>query len=183
MGFLFAQLERLWNSLYTAIGTDHGLFHSLNIYNANLNFGLFGAQNVPEIWPSRAYLLHTYKSSPNELINQVLGESSGNFSRNFTKTYLLTYLGPKGTQRGPNIWPTGTILHIHLKVPIICMYTPESTHNMSVNQVSSSHMKNFLREWTKTSKIPILSLIFLIKDSYYLFVSCQLTHPFIWYDQ
>ena len=41
VGFLFAQLERLWNGLHTAFGTDHELFHSLNIYNTNLNFELF----------------------------------------------------------------------------------------------------------------------------------------------
>ena len=45
VGFLFAQLERLWNGLHTAIGTDHELFHSLNIYNTNLNFELFEGGN------------------------------------------------------------------------------------------------------------------------------------------
>ena len=46
VGFLFAQLERLWNGLHTAIGTDHELFHSLNIYNTNLNFELFGGPKM-----------------------------------------------------------------------------------------------------------------------------------------
>ena len=39
-------------------------------------------------------------------------------------------------------------------------HTPESTHNMHVNQVWSSHIKNFLREWPKTSNIPIFLPIF-----------------------
>ena len=114
VGFLFVQLERLWNSLYTATGTNHGLFHSLNIY-ANLNFGLFGAKNGPQIWPSRTYLLHTNKSSSNELISQVWGESGGNFSRKLTKTYL----GPKRAQKFSPQEPFRT--HTHLKVPIICL--------------------------------------------------------------
>ena len=52
--FLFAQLERLWNGPHTAIGTDHELFHSLNINNTNLNFELlfffFGGGTNLTVW-------------------------------------------------------------------------------------------------------------------------------------
>ena len=41
--------------------------------------------------------------------------------------------------------------------------TFESTHNLPANQVSWSHIKNFLRKWPKTYKIPILLLLFVIK--------------------
>ena len=67
----------------------------------------------PTNLPLRIYLLHTNKSSSNELISQVLGESSGNFSRKLTKTYL----GAKRAQKFSPQEPFWT----HLKVPIICL--------------------------------------------------------------
>ena len=79
-------------------------------------------QNGPKTRFSGAYLLHTYKSSPNELVSQVSSESSRNFSRKEVKTYIhvLTYLALFGPKMGPKIWPTRTIFHTHLKVPKIC---------------------------------------------------------------
>ena len=50
----------------------------LNEIVENLNFDSIGARNI---WACGAYLLHIYKSSSDELINQVFYESSGNFSR------------------------------------------------------------------------------------------------------
>ena len=57
------------------------------------------AWNGPKICASGAYLLHTHKSSSNELINQVSNESSGNISR---KPINWPILGPKRDRKfGP----------------------------------------------------------------------------------
>ena len=39
------------------------------------------AQNGPQIWSPRAYLLHTCKCSSNELVNEVSSQSNWKFSR------------------------------------------------------------------------------------------------------
>ena len=57
-----------------------------------------------------AYLLHTYRSSSNELINQVSSEFSGNFSGKETKTHILTYFGQKGPE---NLGHSGHFSHMH----------------------------------------------------------------------
>ena len=80
------------NSLHRAIGKDNGVYHSLNIYNANLNFDPLGVQK----WPTNLTLwglsLTSQQSSSIELINQVSRESSRNFSKKIDKT-ILVYLG------------------------------------------------------------------------------------------
>ena len=67
----------------------------------------------------------------------------------------MTYFGPMWYQKWPdNLAHRGRFSHTH-----------ESTHNVPVNQVSWSHIKNFLRNWPKTSEIPIfIYFFFLIKD-------------------
>ena len=59
------------------------------------------------------------------------------------KTYILLYFGPIAAK---NLAHRGQISH-----------TPESIHNVPVNHFSWSHIKNLLRKWSKTSKIPIFA--------------------------
>ena len=63
--------------------TDVDPEETFNKIVKNLNFDTSGG---PNIWASGAYLLHTYKSSSNELINQVLSESSGNSKKRRQKS-------------------------------------------------------------------------------------------------
>ena len=42
-------------------------------------------------------------------------------------------------------------------------HTTENAHNVPVNQVSCSHIKNFLRNWPKIYKIPIFTYFFKLK--------------------
>ena len=68
------------------------------------------------------------------------------------KNYILTHFGPIADQKPPdNLAQRGHFSQ-----------TPENTHNVPVNQVSWSHVKNFLRKWLKTSKIPIFYFFFEI---------------------
>ena len=66
-------------------------------------------------------------------------------------------------KRGENIyidlfWPTLTYWEPKMARIFgpqgLFSHTPESTHNVPVNQLSWSHIKNFLRKWPKTSTPP-----------------------------
>ena len=76
------------------------------------------------------------------------------FQENRWKLISWPILALLGTKQSPEIWPTRAIFH-----------TLESTHNVLVNQVSWSDIKNVLRKWRKNSKIPnFFYLFFVIKD-------------------
>ena len=81
VGFLFAQLERCETVYRQPLEQTMDCF-TVSIYITPIWILTYlGAQNGPQIWPSGAYLLHTYNSSSNDLINKVSSESRGNFSR------------------------------------------------------------------------------------------------------
>ena len=73
-----ARMECLWNSLHRTIANDQWLLNSLKHIQHIwiLTFFLGGDPKWPVIWASRAYLLHTDKSSSSELINHVSCDSS-----------------------------------------------------------------------------------------------------------
>ena len=60
------------------------------------------------------------------------------------------YVGPK---KGLKIWPIGVIFHTHA-----------STHNMPVNKVSWSSIKNFFEKMAKNLQNSNFLLLFVIKD-------------------
>ena len=71
------------------------------IFN-NLNFVSFGGPKWPKIWASGASYLHTYKSSPSELVNQVSSEYSRNVSRKPIYWLILALFGARKVgPRGP----------------------------------------------------------------------------------
>ena len=113
----------------------------------NLNFDPFGDLKWPKNLGLWAYLLHTYKSSSNELINQVSSESSGNFSRKLTKTYKLTYF-----EKGPKFGPQGSFFTYTWKY-----------RQYAWNQVSWSRIKTFREHVQKHPKFSFLPF-FVIKD-------------------
>ena len=103
---------------------------------------------APNFGPRRVYLLHTYKSSSYELANEVSREPSKKNHENRRKPIYWPILALFGTKNGPKIWPTrGNFSR-----------TPQSIHNIPVNEVSWSRIKNLLRKWLKTSQIPILPI-------------------------
>ena len=64
-----------------------------------------------------------------------------NFQQNERK---LRYSDPIRGQKGAD----------NLAHKIHVSHTFESAHNMPVNQISGSGVKNYMRKWPKTSKIP-----------------------------
>ena len=103
VGSLFAQLEWLWNGLHTAIRTDHELFHSLNIYNTNLNFELFGVPKWPTNFTPLGPSFYTLTIVAPLKLTKLLKVSSESIGIISSK---LTYLGPIWKN-----WPTGAIIH------------------------------------------------------------------------
>ena len=70
-----------------------------------------------------------------------------NFQVYIRKPIFRPILGPK--------WPENLPHRSHFT------HTPESTHNVPVNQVSYSHIKNFLRKWPKTKKLIFIFSLWL----------------------
>ena len=129
------------------ISKGKGMFHSLNMHNTNRFLPIRCPNWREKLGLSVVYLLHTYKSSPSELINHVSCDSSGFFSRKYTKTHMLTYFGAK-----------------HLAHRGHFTHTLKSYYNIPVNQVLGSDIKNLYGKWRNTSKIPNFDLLFVIKN-------------------
>ena len=64
---------------------------------------------------------YTNKTSSNVLINKVSCDSGENFQENRRKPTYWHISALFGAKKGPKIWPTEVIFHIHLKVPTICL--------------------------------------------------------------
>ena len=89
----------------------------------DLNDDLFRGPKWPGNWASEANIQHTFKSTSNWHVKQDSWETSGICLIKWPKTRVFTYFGAQG----------GHFSH-----------TRVSTHNMPVNQVSRSCIKNFI---------------------------------------